>query len=122
MPLGAPKHVPNEQSQELVRALVVAGWTHEKIASAVRVDEKTLRKHYANELDHAKAMADAMVSRSLLMQAVGGPRQEWERANVSAAIWYSKTQMGWKQPDAEVKFTQEGGSIVFKIGREFDGV
>jgi hypothetical protein len=77
------------------------GLTQEEIGIVVGVSDATLRKHYAKELAAAALKANAMVGQSLLNQAIGGPKQEWEKASTSAAIWWSKTRMGWKEPPQE---------------------
>ena len=95
---GRKAHEPTEQARQLVRALVIAGWDQEKIAPiAGLADSKSLRKYYRNELDLGRAHADAAVTKSLLMQAVGGPEADWKLAVPSATIFYAKTRMGWKE-------------------------
>jgi len=58
------------------------------------IDEKTLRKYYRDELDLAKAKANATIGGALFNKAKGG--------DTSAMIFWMKTQAGWretKEPD-----------------------
>jgi len=100
---GPKPHQPDDRLRGLVKWLRIAGYREDQVAEAMSVDAKTLRKHYRDELDHAKAQTDAMVTNSLVLNAVGGPQQDWRQANVSAAIWYSKTRMGWREPRQEIE-------------------
>lgn len=65
------------------------------------LDEKTLRRHFARELDVGPVKAHSMVAESLYKKAVGNGH-----AAVTAAIWFSKCRMGWRERvhvDVEVK-------------------
>jgi hypothetical protein len=88
------------------------GLTQEEIGIVVGVSDTTLRKHYAKELASAALKANAMVGQSLLHQAIGGPKQEWEKASTSAAIWWSKTRMGWKEPPQTLLHTGDESNPV----------
>jgi hypothetical protein len=100
---GPKPHAPTEQLRNLVKWLRIAGYRETKVAEAMSLDAKTIRKHYREELDHSKGRVDAMVTSSLVMNAVGGPEKDWQKANMSAAIWYTKTQMGWHEPKQEIE-------------------
>lgn len=60
----------------------------DQIAKKLEIDPKTLRKHFRRELDLGEIEAHEDVGRFLLSQA---------RESLSAAIFYAKTQMGWKE-------------------------
>lgn len=56
------------------------------------IDGKTLRLHFARELEVGMAQAKAKVAQSLFNKAIGtGPQ------SVTAAIWFSKCRMGWRE-------------------------
>jgi hypothetical protein len=101
--IGRKPHQPDDRLRGLVKWLRIAGYREDQVAEAMSLDPKTLRKHYREELDNAKARTDAMVASSIVMNAVGGPKHEWQKANMTAAIWYTKTQMGWREPKQEVE-------------------
>ena len=60
----------------------------EQIARKLEISLPTLRKHFRRELDLGEVEAHAEVGKFLLSQA---------RENLSAAIFFAKTQMGWKE-------------------------
>ena len=53
------------------------------------IDADTLKKHFKEELRTAKIKANAKIGGTLFNQAING--------NTSAAIFWAKTQMGWKE-------------------------
>jgi len=56
------------------------------------ISEPTLRSAFRKEIDTGKATADAQVARNLHKLACGSGS-----GAVSAAIWWTKTRMGWKE-------------------------
>ena len=115
---GRPQHQPDEKSRKFVEAMSAAGLTQEEIGRIVGISDPTLRKHYAKELATAAAKANAMVGESLLNQAIGGPGRNWKQASTAAAIWWSKTRMGWKEPPTELKHTgDQNNPVVQRIER-----
>lgn len=99
---GQPPYVPTAQNRKVVEAMSATGLTQLQIASALGISDKTLRKFYRFELDVAAIKANAAVGQSLFLQAVGGPTRDWEKANTTAGIWWSKARMGWKEQPLEV--------------------
>jgi hypothetical protein len=62
------------------------------IARVLRIDPKTLRKHYRDEVDTGAIKANSKVAESLYRKALGdGPQ------SVTAAIFWMKTRAGWKE-------------------------
>jgi DNA-binding NarL/FixJ family response regulator len=51
---GKPEHVPTTESRAKVADFTCAGFTQDDIAQYFGIDDKTLRKHYRDELDKAK--------------------------------------------------------------------
>ncbi len=97
---GRKPHMPTEQTRGFVEAMTAGGETQENIAGVIGIDPKTLRKHYASELDLGAVKANALVAQSLHQNAIGGGK--WQDANMTAAIWWSKARMGWREPKQEV--------------------
>ena len=82
---------PNDQDRKQVEALSGFGLPLEQIAilTCGGIDADTLRKHFSHELTSGKAKANSKVGQTLFQKATGG--------DTSAMIWWSKTQMGWKE-------------------------
>ena len=62
---GRPQHVPTNENRNRVKMLLAVGWNDERIAGAVGVSIKTLRKHYSRELVARLACRDRMEARRL---------------------------------------------------------
>ena len=103
---GRPKHKPTEKDRNTVKVMVAVGIPHEQIADVIGIDDKTLRKHYGQEIKTAKAEANAKVGQTLFNKAVNG--------DTTAAIWWSKSQMGWKDA-SRVEITGEDGAPLINI-------
>lgn len=90
--MGRPSYKPDETSRRQVEAMAGYGVPEADIARVLDIDPKTLRKHYRAELDHAHVKANSAVAQSLFRKATGdGPQ------SVTAAIFWAKTRMGWKE-------------------------
>lgn len=97
---------PTEKERAQVEAMAGYGVPHENIASLVRdgIDADTLKKHFKKELAQGKAKANAKVGQTLFQKAIDG--------DVSAAIWWSKAQMQWKDT-SKVEHTGAEGAPLF---------
>lgn len=86
--MGRPSHKVTPDNRKLVETVSGLGLPHEQIGSLLGIDDKTLRKHYRQELDQGIAKANSNVVKSLYSKAAGG--------DVTACIWWTKTRLGWK--------------------------
>ena len=89
--MGRPPLVPTDDERKQVEAMAGYGVPFASIAALIQggIDEDTLNKHFCTELRQGKAKAQAKVGQTLWQRATSGE-------DTTAAIWYSKTQMGWK--------------------------
>lgn len=115
-------YVPNEKDRTLVALGVISGGTQEKIAKVVGISPDTLRKYYLHEWENGKEIADLKVTGNLYRMATMTTN---DKVALPAAIWYSKSRMGWKGEGstASAEFeNQEGGLVRFtlKIGERGD--
>lgn len=97
---GRPKFQPTDEQRRMVESMAGYGLLHEDIALCVGdgIDPKTLRKHFRHELDTAPIKANAKVAEVMFREALNG--------NITAAIWWTKARMKWK----ETKATELGGT------------
>jgi hypothetical protein len=91
MPAGRPRFKPTDDERKQVEAMAGYGVPFAMISSLIRggIDEDTLNRHFGRELSQGKAKACAKVGQSLFQRATSGD-------DTTAAIWWTKTQMGWK--------------------------
>jgi DNA-binding CsgD family transcriptional regulator len=62
---GRPEHVPTTENSNKIKILLAQGWTSERIANAIGVDAKTLRKHYSRLLKARDRSRDQVTARRL---------------------------------------------------------
>lgn len=93
---GRPRFEPSEAQREAVKTAAGAGVADHYIAlmvldrgSGLPIGETTLKQHFRLELSQGRADAHLNVGKAILQQAKDG--------NMTAAIWYSKCQMGWRE-------------------------
>ena len=101
-----PSFKPTDEERKLVEQMCAVGIPQESICLVVRdgIDDKTLRKHFRRELDTSKVKANAKIGGTLYNKAVGG--------DTTAAIFWAKTQMGWKETTAHEHAGSDGGPII----------
>lgn len=105
---GRKEFEPTPAERKQVEAMSGYGLPIEQIAILVRngIDADTLRKHFATELVAGKAKANSGVGRTLFQKAMGG--------DTAAMIWWSKTQMRWKEVQQHELTGVDGAPIEFK--------
>lgn len=104
------EHVPTEASRQLVESLVACGTTEDMIARLVRMDPKTLRKHYREELDLGTARANFTIAGKLFEAAT-------KLGSVAAMIFWLKARAKWSErvdfnATGEIKHTGEVTALV----------
>ena len=93
---GIPEHVPTNKTRSKVIEFVCSGFKQDAIAMYFDLDEKTLRKHYRNELDKSNMSRTGKLGRNLYLDALAGDK--------SAREFWLKTQGRWsyaKPPEDE---------------------
>jgi hypothetical protein len=112
--IGNPPHLVTEEMEKKVFALVAAGTPQVLIADVLEVSVDTLHDHYGRVMRLAKAEANSKVVESLYNKAVGG--------DVGAAIWWTKTQLGWRETQKVEMTGADGGPIVTEQRSQADVV
>lgn len=107
---GTPEFVPTNDQRQLVMLGVAVGWTQEQIAKQVNwpdgISEVTLRKYFADELDHGGARVMAKVAGTLL----GVATDKTHPKMVTAAIFWLKARHQWRDSAGlTIKPAGEGG-------------
>jgi hypothetical protein len=115
--VGRPAFEPTQEQRTLVESLVAYGIPYLEICRLVinpqtdrPIDTKTLMLHFRDELDVGATKANAKVAESLYTQALAG--------NMTAAIWWTKTRMGWKETIRSEHTGADGGPM--RTVQEFD--
>ena len=85
-----------------MKGLAALGLPYRDIGYVLGVSEDTVEKYFRNELDTGPVEANARVGRFLYEQA---------QRNLTAAIFWAKTRMGWR----ETTHHEVDGSMKIKI-------
>jgi hypothetical protein len=88
------------------------GLTQEQIATLIGKSVDTLDRICRADLDEGSAEAKAKVGGAIVKAALGG--------NMTAAIFYAKTQMGWKETSAHEHSAPGGGPLELITRRVID--
>jgi hypothetical protein len=91
---GRPPYVPTDKDRRVVE--MMAGWSipEERVAKVLGIDPKTLRKHFAEELEVGHARLEAQLAQNLLRIAQGHDRQ-----SLIATIFALKSRFGWVEQE-----------------------
>lgn len=104
--MGA-KYRPTAEQRAMVESMSGFGSPQVDIACILKIDLKTLRLAFRAELDEGKAKANAKIGQCLFQQAMGG--------NVAAAIFWAKSQMGWREKQTIELTGEDGGPIKTEV-------
>jgi len=89
---GRPAHVPTDDSRNMVESLSGFGIPQDEIARLVGIAPKTLRFHYADQIELGAIKATAKVAQNLFGMACKPTRE-----GLSAAIFWLKVRAGWSE-------------------------
>jgi hypothetical protein len=102
--MAKPQHKPTEDQRKKAENWAMVGVPHDHIVILLGLGSlHTLYRHYRAELDLGKAKANAAIGGTLFKQAMAG--------NVSAAIYWTKSQMGWREVQRVEHTGADGGPI-----------
>ena len=94
---------PSSEQRYSVALMAGIGIPHDAIAGALGISKPTLIKYFRDELDNGRVKTIAKVADSLVRQALAG--------NMTAAIFYLKTQAGWKETGRLELAGYDGGPL-----------
>jgi hypothetical protein len=101
--MGRKKYEPTERDKGSVEAMSAFGVPEDMIAKEIGCSPHTLRKYFREELDKGRPRANMRVVQSLYNKATGdGPQA------VTAAIFWCKTQLGWREPAMQIENSPNG--------------
>ncbi len=89
---GRPAHEPTDDTRNLVESLSGFGIPQEEIARLVGIDPKTLRVHYADQIELGAIKATAKVAQNLFNMACKPNRE-----GLQAAIFWLRVRAHWSE-------------------------
>ena len=103
-----PKLVVDEKVLRQVENMASLGLTQEQIALLLDIGERTFREHKERSEELSAAYKRGRSQGAL--QATSGLREQINNGNMTALIFYLKTQCRWKEPPHEIS-GPDGGPI-----------
>ena len=104
--MGRPPHKRDAKIAGIIETLASVGNNQEIIARVIKLDPKTMRKHYLDELELSRAKIVAQIGANLFKTALGRGL-----GSVTAGIFVMKTLGGWKDT-ASVEIAGPGGAPI----------
>ena len=125
-----PSFAPTDEHRNLVAALVGLGIPEAEICRLILnptggkgIDTKTLRKHFAAEIETGQTKANAQVGGFIFSSIIGRPSGNIpivtdDSARSRLAIFWAKTRMGWKETTVAEVTGKDGGPIDVNVTNE----
>jgi hypothetical protein len=123
MPRGRPIFEPTEKQRGQVEAMLRYGISQEETAKALGINEKTLAKHFREEIETGSTKANAQVGEFIFSTIIGlsipgRPPVTDQRARAILGMFWAKTRMGWKDTTIHRHEGKDGGPIEVALVRE----
>lgn len=108
--MGRPSFEPTDHNRQTVRILKANGNSNRVIALIVGCDEKTLTKHFREELDSGFDHVKGQIGAAVVRQALQG--------NIPAAKFWLACRAGqeWKAPPSDDDGGNGGATIIIRGG------
>lgn len=108
--MARPQFQPTDEDRALVEQLAAFGIPVTSMTLFVKdkagksISERTLRKHFAKELDLGEMKANVKVAQTLFKKAISG--------DTTSMIFWLKTRARWKESPQQVELTGKDGGPV----------
>lgn len=112
--MGQKPYKRTDEHLEQVKGMILAGATCDIMGRVLGIDEGTVRKHYAHELDTYAAQVDGQLAQTAVNRALAG--------DPAMLIFLCKVRMGWKETsklEIDAKLNQEVAVVVKTLMKEY---
>jgi hypothetical protein len=107
-------HEPTDENRRLISTLCGIGVPQKMIASQIGIDEKTLRKHYDDDMEKGRAKATSQIAKRLYDIAMSDSKE-----SLTACIFWLKCRARWSTLDGpEVQVNVQNNSITTAADNE----
>lgn len=100
---GQPRFIKTPQQSVVVQGLVSIGTEQWVIAQALQIPQRTLQRHFREELEQGRHVIHARIGGGIVASALAGDK--------TMMIFYAKAQMGWRD-HRSIGFEDEKGQPV----------
>lgn len=96
------RHIPSPEMRKTISNMASYGLDVLTISRLAGINATTIYKHYGHEMKTASAQKDLMVLQGAFLKAVGGPDQNWEKADGHMQRWWIERRQGWQAPPQRI--------------------
>ncbi len=126
---GRPAFQPSEEQRCIVEAMVGFGIPEAEICGLIRnangkpIDEKTLRKHFREEITTGASKVKFMVGQFMVASILGtGNHADFvplkdEKARASLALLFAKSRMGWRETMVNEHANTDGKAFILQVSK-----
>ena len=111
--MGRKRHKPTETTREIVNVMLSHGLTQVDVAKVLRLDPKTLRRHYSDEIETASIIAMSEVAKTAYKMAISGQYP-------AMTMFLLKTRLGWRETSAIAHTGKDDGPIEVNLDYRAD--
>ena len=105
--VGRPTYQPTDADRRIVDMMAAVGIRQDDIAACLKIDKKTLTKHFRDDLDTAMIRANVEIGGALFSKAI--------RGDTSALIFWAKTRMNWKETSRTEHAGADGKDLMWGL-------
>ena len=129
---GRPAFQPSEEQRRIVEAMVGFGIPEAEICGLIRkangkpIDEKTLRKHFREEITTGASKVKLIVGQFMVASILGTvdhpdfvPLKD-EKARTSLAMLFAKSRMGWKETTVNEHANADSKPFIYTVSKTDD--
>jgi hypothetical protein len=95
-------HIPSPEMRKTISNMASYGLDVLTISKLAGISPPTIYKHYGHEMKTASAQKDLLVLQGAFLKAVGGPNQNWEKADGQMQRWWIERRQGWQAPPQRI--------------------
>jgi AraC-like DNA-binding protein len=92
-------HIASPETRKMIANMAGYGLDVLTICKLTGMSSATIYRHYKHEMQTSAAQKDLIVLQSAFLKAIGGPKQDWEKADAPMQRWWiERRQAGWAPP------------------------
>lgn len=92
------RHTPSDETRKMIANMASYGLDVLKISKLSGLSSSTIYRHYRHEMMTAADQKDLIVLQSAFLKAIGGPEQNWEKADAAQQRWWIGVRQRWQLP------------------------
>jgi hypothetical protein len=92
------RHKPSDETRKMISNMASYGLDVIKISMLSGLSSATIYRYYRHEMMTAATQKDLMVLQGAFLKAIGGPEQNWEKADPQMQRWWIAVRQRWAPP------------------------